>query len=99
MDHATKADLHAVKTDIGGRLNTMDGRFDKIDGRLDKIDGRLVILERIESSVRFIAENMTAKASTTEMKADERLSGRVSLLEDVARQHSEDIRLLRAGSK
>jgi hypothetical protein len=43
-----------------------------------------------------MSEGFQSVAAKSEVKGvDDRLSGRISLLEDVAREHSEDIRLLR----
>ncbi len=109
--HTLAADLRGVESKLGANIQAVHGDVHALNANMQAVQAdlhavaskvvemgeRLVILERIESNVRFVAESMTAKASSADMKdADDRLAGRVSLLEDVARQHSEDIRQLRA---
>jgi hypothetical protein len=84
------ADIQAVRIELGAEIGN-------VASKVVAMGERLVILERIESSVRFVAENMVGKASATAMtEADDPLGARVSLLEDVTRQHAVDIRQLRS---
>src|SRR5947209_6480943 len=56
-------------------------------------------VERLESFVRGPAEGLTSTREELERKMDEmeaRLSSRISILEEVVRQSSEDIRKLQA---
>jgi hypothetical protein len=84
------ADIQTVRVELGTDIRN-------VASKVVEMGETLVILETIESSIRFVAQGMTGKASATAMnEADERLAGRVSLLEDATRQHAVDIRQLRS---
>jgi len=90
---ATKADLRALKVDLRTDLQTREGAVD------ERMRGMGVVLERIDSKVGFLAEALTSKSEElkVEIRAVEvRLSQRISVLEEVVRQNSTDIGLLRS---
>jgi hypothetical protein len=89
-DLATKADLQAVNADLRAHVRGVETKLSA------EIRANGVVLERVESKLTAMSEGFQSVAAKSEVKADlDRLSGRVSLLEEVAREHSEDIRLLR----
>ena len=100
-DLATKADLQAVNADLRAHVRGVESKLSadiqavSTDLRAE-IRANGVVLERVESKLTAMSEGFQSVAAKSEVKADlDRLSGRVSLLEEVAREHSEDIRLLR----
>ena len=89
-DLATKADLQAVNADLRAHVRGVETKLSA------EIRANGVVLERVESKLTAMSEGFQSVAAKSEVKADlDRLSGRISLLEEVAREHSEDIRLLR----
>jgi hypothetical protein len=96
-DLATKADLQAVNADLRAHVRGVESKLSAdIQAVSAEIRANGVVLERVESKLTAMSEGFQSVAAKSEVKADlDRLSGRVSLLEEVAREHSEDIRLLR----
>ncbi len=109
-DHATKADLHAVTADLHAVTGELRAEIQAVKTDMQTMEANLadairsngVLIERLDSKITVLVEGLPNRDAMlrAELKTgDDQLAGRVSLLEDVARQHSEDIRLLRVGSE
>jgi predicted trehalose synthase len=86
-DHATKMDLHEVRDDLRGEMSVMR---DELRG---DIRGVGAVVEQIRSNVAAIAESFGDTARKSDLRAvDERLTARVSLVEDAVRELACDVR-------
>ena len=96
-----------VKTEIeplNGRMDEMSGRMDRIEMRMDRMEGRMdrveILLEHeIPKQLQLLAEGHQGIVARLPKEHEmEDLHSRVSTLERVSADHSDEIRLLKCAN-
>lgn len=94
--------VHERLDKMDSRLDNMDSRLDKVDSRLDKMDGKIdknaVMLEKLDTNVKIIAEVQKAHIEQDKKKHVEiikPLSEKVDVIELAVKDISKEVKELK----